>query len=177
MLDQEYWNPVLETLPREKLKILQFRKFKQILNWAYTRSKFHKALYDRAGLTPDDIRSFDDIKKIPKVEKSMMREIQSKDPFPYGDALVFPWKRCLRFARPAVPQDSRCTSPTPGRIGNGGPSAGRLSFGPKGTGPVTGSFFPLGIIFLWLSGPGIMRLKSWGARWFPEVFWIPSPGF
>jgi len=84
---QEYWNPILETLPLEKLKQLQFKKFKRILSWAYIHSKFHKALYDNAGLTPDDIRSFDDIKKIPKVEKSMMRGIQNKDPFPYGDAL------------------------------------------------------------------------------------------
>lgn len=97
MVDQEYWNPVLETLPREKLKILQFKKFKQILAWAYTRSKFHKALYDKAGLTPDDIRSFDDIKKIPKVEKSMMREIQNKDPFPYGDALCVPLEEVSVF--------------------------------------------------------------------------------
>jgi phenylacetate-CoA ligase len=87
---QEYWNPVLETLSREKLKVLQFKKFKRILNWAYTNSKFHRALYDAAGVTPDDIVCLDDIKKIPKVEKSMMRSIQNKDPFPYGDALCVP---------------------------------------------------------------------------------------
>lgn len=73
MNHQEYWNPALETMSREKLKILQFKKFKRILNWAYTHSKFHKALYDTAGLTPENICSFYDIKKIPKVEKSMMR--------------------------------------------------------------------------------------------------------
>jgi phenylacetate-CoA ligase len=44
MNHQEYWNPVLETMPLEKLKILQFKKFKRILNWAYTHSKFHRAL-------------------------------------------------------------------------------------------------------------------------------------
>jgi len=97
MNDQEYWNPVLETLPREKLKILQFEKFKRILAWAYTRSKFHRALYDKAGLTLEDIRSFEDIKKIPKVEKSMMREIQNKDPFPYGDALCVPLEEVSTF--------------------------------------------------------------------------------
>ena len=90
MKEQPFWNPVLETMTREKLKHLQFKKFKRILNWAYTHSKFHKALYKKAGLTPDDISSFDDIKKIPKVEKSMMRGIQNKDPFPYGDALCVP---------------------------------------------------------------------------------------
>ena len=90
MKEQPFWNPVLETMTREKLKHLQFKKFKRILNWAYTHSKFHKALYKKVGLTPEDISSFDDIKKIPKVEKSMMRGIQNKDPFPYGDALCVP---------------------------------------------------------------------------------------
>ncbi len=97
MNDQEYWNPVLETLPREKLRILQFKKFKRILTWAYTRSKFHRALYDKAGLTPEDVRSFEDIKRIPKVEKSMMRGIQNKDPFPYGDALCVPLEEVSTF--------------------------------------------------------------------------------
>ncbi|CCK79911.1 phenylacetate--CoA ligase family protein [Desulfobacula toluolica] len=97
MNHQKYWNPVLETMPREKLKQLQFKKFKRILTWAYTHSKFHRALYDTAGLTPDDIRSFDDIKKIPKVEKSMMRDIQKKDPYPYGDALCVPLEEVSAF--------------------------------------------------------------------------------
>lgn len=97
MVDQEYWNPILETLPVEKLKALQLKKFKNILNWAYTRSKFHRALYDQAGLKPEDIRTLEDIKKIPKVEKSMMRGIQNKDPFPYGDALCVPLEEVSTF--------------------------------------------------------------------------------
>jgi len=88
--DQNYWNPVLETLPREKIRRLQLEKFKRIFKWAYDHSKFHRALYDDAGMQPEDIRSFEDIGKIPAVEKSMMRHIQRKDPFPYGDALCVP---------------------------------------------------------------------------------------
>jgi phenylacetate-CoA ligase len=84
---QKYWNPVLETLPREKIRQLQLNKFKQIFKWTYDHSKFHRQLYGQAGIKPEDIRSFKDIKQIPKVEKSMMRDIQRKDPFPYGDAL------------------------------------------------------------------------------------------
>ena len=85
--DQKYWNPVLETLPQEKLKKLQLKKFKRIFKWAYDNSKFHRGIYEKAGIKPDDIQSFEDISHVPKVEKSMMRDIQRKDPFPYGDAL------------------------------------------------------------------------------------------
>jgi phenylacetate-CoA ligase len=88
--EQAYWNPVLETLSQEKMRDLQLRKFKRLLQWAYDKSKFHRSLYENAGIKPDDIRNFEDIKHVPKVEKAMMRDIQRKDPFPYGDALCVP---------------------------------------------------------------------------------------
>jgi len=88
--EQAYWNPVLETLSQEKMRDLQLRKFKRLFQWAYDKSKFHRSLYKNAGIKPDDIRYFEDIKHVPKVEKAMMRNIQRKDPFPYGDALCVP---------------------------------------------------------------------------------------
>lgn len=94
---QPYWNPILETLPHEKLQNLQLEKFKRIFKWTYDRSKFHRELYDRAGIKPEDIRSFEDIKHVPKVEKAMMRDIQRKDPFPYGDALCVPLEEVTIF--------------------------------------------------------------------------------
>ena len=92
-----YWNPYQETLPPEELEKLQLKKFKRIVKWAYDNSKFHKALYDDAGLRPEDIRSMEDVNRVPKVEKSMMRTIQRKDPFPYGDALCVPLDEVTEF--------------------------------------------------------------------------------
>ena len=94
---QPYWNPVIERLPREALRRLQLKKFKRIFTWAYERSRFHRALYDAAGIRPEDIRSFDDIRRVPTVEKSMMRDVQRKDPFPYGDALCVPLEAVTEF--------------------------------------------------------------------------------
>ncbi len=88
--DMPYWNPYLETLPRERLETLQLKKFKRIMKWAYENSRFHRNLYDEAGVCPEAINSFEDIRMVPKVEKSMMKPIQRKDPFPYGDALCVP---------------------------------------------------------------------------------------
>ena len=53
-----YWNPLMETLPLEKLKELQVKKFRRVLKWAYVRSKFHRKLYEEAGLKPGDIKSY-----------------------------------------------------------------------------------------------------------------------
>ena len=74
----KFWNPLLESLPREKLAELQVKKFRRILKWAFDNSKFHRQLYKDAGLTPEDIRTMADIARVPKVEKSMMRGIQKK---------------------------------------------------------------------------------------------------
>jgi phenylacetate-CoA ligase len=97
LADQKYWNPLLETLPLHKVKELQLRKFQRIFKWAYERSKFHRAIYDRASITPEDIRSHEDIRRIPTVEKSMMRDVQRKDPFPYGEALCVPLEEVSEF--------------------------------------------------------------------------------
>jgi phenylacetate-CoA ligase len=93
----EYWNPLLETLDRRRLQALQLAKFKRIFRWAYERSRFHRRLYDAAGIGPDDIRTFDDIARVPTVEKSMMRDVQRKDPFPYGDALCVALEEVTEF--------------------------------------------------------------------------------
>ena len=92
-----YWNPVLETLPPDKIKKLQLNKFQRIFKWTYEHSIFHRRLYDDAGLKPDDIRSFEDIERVPKVAKSMMRDVQRKEPFPYGEALCVPLEEVTIF--------------------------------------------------------------------------------
>ena len=90
MKSDEYWNPILETLPREKLERLQLKKFQEIFTWAYEHSKFYHKLYSDAGMEPGDIKTLKDIRKVPLFEKAMLRDAQGKDPFPYGDILCVP---------------------------------------------------------------------------------------
>ncbi len=97
MVESRYWNPVLETLPPEKLRVLQLKKFKRIFRWAFDHSRFHRDLYTDAGIKPDDIQTLEDIRHIPKTDKSDMRDIQRKDPFPYGEALCVPLTEVTAF--------------------------------------------------------------------------------
>ena len=94
---QIYWNPILETLPGEKLQKLHLKKFQSIFKWAYEQSKFYNKLYGNAGIEPGDIKTFDDIRKVPKVEKAMMRAIQGKAPYPYGDMLCVPLEKVTEY--------------------------------------------------------------------------------
>jgi phenylacetate-CoA ligase len=95
--DVRYWNPILETMPHEKLQELQLKKFQDMVKWVYENSKFYHSLYSDAGMEPGDIRAYDDIRKVPKIEKSMMREIQGKAPFPYGDILSVPLESVTEY--------------------------------------------------------------------------------
>lgn len=90
MAASPYWNPVLETMPREKLRNYQFRKFKQIFTWAYERSPMYREIYDKAGITPADLRTWEDIRRVPLAEKAHYREAQAREPWPYGRSLCVP---------------------------------------------------------------------------------------
>jgi len=92
-----YWNPILETLSQEKLQALQLKKFNRMVEWAYNNSPFYRRLYQEAGLEPEDIKDFEDIQKVPKIEKGMMREVQRREPFPYGDMMTVPLERVTAF--------------------------------------------------------------------------------
>lgn len=94
---QIYWNPILETLPQGKLRALQLKKFRRIVEWAYDNSPFYRRLYQEAGLEPGDIKSFEDIRKVPQIEKAMLREVQERRPFPYGDILAVPLEQVTAF--------------------------------------------------------------------------------
>ena len=95
--DKHYWNSLVETLPRERLQELQLRKFRRIFKWAHENSKFYRTLYHKAGIVPEDIKTLEDIRNVPKVEKAMIQKNQGKEPFPYGDALCVPLSKVTEY--------------------------------------------------------------------------------
>jgi phenylacetate-CoA ligase len=81
----KYWNPYLETLRREEFNRIELSYFRNILSHAKTHSgMYREKLRD---IDPKDLRTLDDIKKIPLTEKEEMRKFQEMEPFPYGGLL------------------------------------------------------------------------------------------
>ncbi len=95
--ESPYWNPFLETLPPEELKRLQLVKFKKILAWAYERSPFYRRLYSQAGLEPGDVKTWEDVRRVPKVDKDLIKSAQEEPPFPYGSLLCLPLEEVAEF--------------------------------------------------------------------------------
>lgn len=82
----EYWNAYTETLPREQLDSIEFKYFKNILSYAKSRSGLYKEKLE--GIEVGDIKTVDDIKKIPFTYKEELRKWQENvEPFPYGGLL------------------------------------------------------------------------------------------
>jgi phenylacetate-CoA ligase len=83
---EEYWNPHLETLPREKLVEIELKNFRGLMAYAQE----HSPMYARKleGIEPGDIRSRDDIKRLPLTDKEDLRLAQEGDkPTMFGDLL------------------------------------------------------------------------------------------
>ncbi len=83
MVNGKYWNEKIETMPTEELKKLQLKKLKEQVNHCYQNSSFYRKKFDSIGLKPTDIRSIDDLKKIPFTVKADLR-----DNYPYGMVTV-----------------------------------------------------------------------------------------
>lgn len=83
MSDQPYFQEEIETLPKEKLKALQLRRLQALVQRAYTQNQFYRSLYDEAGVSSADIRSLEDIQKLPFLEKKTVRAA-----YPYGMMLA-----------------------------------------------------------------------------------------
>jgi len=75
----QYWQPEIEKMPRPELEALQLQKLKKEIGFAL-RTSFYKNRLEAAGIkSPDDIKTLDDIKRIPFTTKNDLRE-----GFPYG---------------------------------------------------------------------------------------------
>ncbi len=96
MPDDRFWNPKLETLPRRDLAALQGLRLRLLVRRAYDGSAFHRRLFDRAGITPDDVGGLADLSKIPFTTRDAWMSCQQEHP-PFGDMLVRPVDRAVRY--------------------------------------------------------------------------------
>ena len=88
--NSEYLHPELETLSVSEIRDLQFKRLKDTLNRCMN-SEFYKKRFQECGLTVDDIKTLDDLKKIPFTTKQDLR-----DNYPFGLRSV-PLEKCVRL--------------------------------------------------------------------------------
>jgi phenylacetate-CoA ligase len=62
-----------ERWPLSRLRALQLEGLERLVRTAHEQVPFYRSLFDAAGVGPRDIRELDDVRKLPLVDKAMMR--------------------------------------------------------------------------------------------------------
>jgi phenylacetate-CoA ligase len=78
------WKPELETLPREEIEKRQLDQFARQMKYVIEKSPFYRRKFQAAGVTPDDIKTMDDVRRVPFTTKQELLESQEAHPI-YGD--------------------------------------------------------------------------------------------
>ena len=85
-----YLHEEKETMTREQISALQLERLQATVRHCMN-SPFYKKRFEEIGLKPEDIKSLDDIRKIPFTTKADLR-----DTYPFGMASV-PLRECTRL--------------------------------------------------------------------------------
>ena len=74
-----YYEEKIECAPREVLRELQSKRLVEMVERCYSNVPLYKKRFDEVGLLPGDIKSIDDVKKLPFTYKDDLR-----DNYPFG---------------------------------------------------------------------------------------------
>ena len=73
------YNEEFETLPHEALEALQLKRLRQVAQRVYHNVGFYKKAFDKAGVSPDQLETLEDLKRFPFTTKQDLR-----DNYPFG---------------------------------------------------------------------------------------------
>ena len=85
-----YWNEKIETMSRDEMRELQSANLRSAVARVYENVKSYRAKMDAIGLKPGDIKSIDDLQKLPFTTKTDLR-----DAYPY-DMIAVPMDQVVR---------------------------------------------------------------------------------
>ena len=88
---ERYFQPEIECAPVEKIREIQNEKLVRQVEHVYKNVPYYKKLMVEKGVTPADIKSTDDLYKLPFLTKADLR-----DAYPYG-LLAVPLSECVRI--------------------------------------------------------------------------------
>ena len=71
--DVYIFNKEKECMNREEFRELQLRRLKKVVRYAYDNVPFYRNLYDKNNVSPDDIKTLEDIQLLPFITKDDLR--------------------------------------------------------------------------------------------------------
>ncbi len=93
---RKFWNPFSETLPRRSIQAFQLQHLRELVEYSQANSVLYQ---DRLrSINPEEIRTMDDVRQIPLLEKADLRLAQEdKAEFLFGDVLGVPGESVTHF--------------------------------------------------------------------------------
>ena len=88
---ERYYQPEIECASREEMIALQNERLVKQVRHVWDNVAYYRKKMEAKGVTPDDIKSIDDLHKLPFLSKSDLREA-----YPYG-LMGKPLKECVRI--------------------------------------------------------------------------------
>jgi phenylacetate-CoA ligase len=85
---RRFWDEELEMLERPELEARQLAALRRHLAHAYEGSRYYRAAFDAAGVTPD-VRALSDLSRFPFIHKAILRDRQLAAPL-LGDVAAVP---------------------------------------------------------------------------------------
>ena len=83
------YKPELETMPRDELVQYQLDLLRKQMAYVYERSPMYRRKFEQAGVRPEQIKTLDDVQRIPFTTKDELRKSQEQYP-PFGDFHCIP---------------------------------------------------------------------------------------
>lgn len=93
--ESRYLEPEIETASRETLRRLQEERLRTQVEHAYANSPFYRKKLSAAGVKPADVRTLDDLRRLPFTTKDELKQDQADHPL-WGTLLAVPFEDCLR---------------------------------------------------------------------------------
>ena len=84
--DEPCWLPEIECAPAAVRDELILAKLSQQIAYAWERCPFYRLKWDAAGVSPETLKSLEDLRRFPVVQKAELRLAQAAHP-PFGDYL------------------------------------------------------------------------------------------
>ncbi|MDD4332472.1 MAG: phenylacetate--CoA ligase, partial [Methanosarcinaceae archaeon] len=60
----KYWQPKIETMGQAELRELQLKRLKKSVKTVYENVPFYRQKFKEAGVTPEDIKTLEDVRKL-----------------------------------------------------------------------------------------------------------------
>jgi phenylacetate-CoA ligase len=79
----EYFNPLIERMSPEEILQLQWNRLKAQINYVYRTNPFYQKVFKESGITPEDIRSFEDYSSMVPVttKKDILKDLEEFPPY------------------------------------------------------------------------------------------------